>query len=167
MALRIRTLRKFQQQAKAETRLGGSHRDAVPDEGHMKDFEGKQIVIDFEQLASGHATDMTHAETFILHLIQRGKANAIKVPVLEAATNLQGVEVRETIRHLIMEHGVLIASCTHGFFIAETAEEITEATRSLRHRGIMILMRAAKLQKISIEEIFNQTVFEFTTEVKK
>lgn len=126
----------------------------------MKNLNGTQITIDFDQLASGQATDMTHAELAILRLIQRGKANAIKVAVLEAATGLQGVEVRETIRHLIMEHGVLIASCTHGFFIAETAEEITEATRSLRHRGIMILMRAAKLQKISIEDVFGQARLE-------
>lgn len=147
----------------------------------MKDFEGRQIVIDFETRRGGVTPpntgqgdpaptgDMTHDEMNILRMIQRGKANAIKEKVLSAATGLQGVEVRETIRHLIMEHGVLIASCSHGFFIAETAEEITEATRSLRHRGIMILMRAAKLQKIAIEDVFGQAVLEFniSTEVKE
>ncbi len=147
----------------------------------MKDINGNQIAIDWDVRrgepsvvarntgqAQGPAPtkqrateDITHQEASILRLIQRGKGNAIKVPVLEGATGLQGVEVRETIRHLIMEHSVLIASCTHGFFIAETAEEITEATRSLRHRGIMILMRAAKLQRISVEEVFGQARIEF------
>lgn len=136
----------------------------------MKDFNGNQIKIDFSvipaapgisQKDSGQA-GMTNEEMHILRLLQRGKENAIKEKTLAAATGLQGVEVRATIRHLIMEHGVLIASCTHGFFIAETEEEIKAATRSLRHRGIMILIRAAKLQKISIEEIFHQARIEFT-----
>jgi hypothetical protein len=135
----------------------------------MKDINGNQIKIDFSvipatsgitQKDSGQA-GMTNEEMHILRLLQRGKENAIKEKTLAAATGLQGVEARATIRHLIMEHGVLIASCGAGFFIAETEEEIKAATRSLRHRGIMILMRAAKLQKISLEDIFHQSRIEF------
>lgn len=96
-----------------------------------------------------------------MRLLGRGKSNAIKERTLAAATGLVGTEVRATIRHLVMDHGVLIASCGAGFFIAETEEEIRAATLSLRHRGIMILMRAAKLQKISIEDIFHQARMEF------
>lgn len=125
----------------------------------------EQLGIDFTTptppKTGGEIGELTNEEMHISRLLRRGKSNAIKERVLAAATGLQGVEVREKIRHLIMEHGVLIASCTHGFFIAETEEEIRAATLSLRHRGIMILMRAAKLQKISLKEIFNQTVMEF------
>lgn len=133
----------------------------------MKDLNGNQIKIDFTQPPRPAATppyqggELTNEEMHILRMLQRGKENAIKEKTLAAATGLQGVEVRATIRHLIMDHGVLIASCTHGFFIAETEEEIKAATRSLRHRGIMILIRAAKLQKISLEEIFHQAKIEF------
>jgi len=130
---------------------------------------GNQIKIDWERqfrnaecgMRNSGIGDLTHEENMILRLLQRGKQNAIKEKALAAATGLPGVEVREKIRHLIMTHGILIASCTHGFFIAETEEEIRGATKSLRHRGIMILMRAAKLQKISVEDIFHQARIEY------
>lgn len=115
----------------------------------------EQIQIDFE---------LTTEEAHILKLLQRGRANALSVRFLASMTNLKDVEVRQIIRHLIMEHGCLIASSVGnppGFYIAETPDEISEATRSLRHRGIMILMRAARLQNISLVEIFNQTLLEF------
>ena len=143
----------------------------------MKDINGRQIGFDFTQpprpytpllpplargeLKRGQGGELTTEEMHILRLLQRGGKNAVKEKALAAATGLQGVEVRATIRHLIMEHGVLIASSGAGFFIAETEDEIKTATRSLRHRGIMILMRAAKLQKISVEEIFHQARFEY------
>ncbi|GER92668.1 hypothetical protein A45J_0386 [hot springs metagenome] len=119
----------------------------------------EQIQIDFDPQQG-----LTHEESHILRLIQRGRANALSVRLLASMTGLKDVEVRQIVRHLIMEHGVLIASSVSkpvGFYIAETPEEIAEATRSLRHRGIMILMRAAKLQKISLEEIFNQSRMEY------
>ena len=141
----------------------------------MKDLNtGNQIQIDFSVIPAQAGIqkgdwiphqvrndELTNEEMEILRMLQRGKENSVKEKTLAAATGLQGVEVREKIRHLIMEHGVLIASCTHGFFIAETVEEIKAATRSLRHRGLMILMRAAKLQKISLEDIFHQARIEY------
>ena len=77
---------------------------------------------------------------------------------------MSDVDVRDTIRHLIMEHNILIASAVAppaGFYLPETKEEVEVATRSLRHRGIMILIRAAKLQKLTLEEIFHQGRLEF------
>jgi hypothetical protein len=121
---------------------------------------GEQIQIDFE---------LSDTERKILSLLRRGRENAISERVLSELTGIPGVEVRAIIRHLIMEHNVLIASSVSkpaGFYIAETEDEIKEATRSLRHRGIKILMRAAKLQRISLEEIFNQTKLEFNGELK-
>ncbi|KAF0145090.1 MAG: hypothetical protein FD156_1201 [Nitrospirae bacterium] len=133
----------------------------------MKDISGNQIGFDFTQPPRPAATppyqcgELTNEEMEILRLLQRGKENAVKEKTLAAATGMKGVAVREKIRHLIMDHGVLIASCDAGFFIAETEDEIKAATRSLRHRGIMILMRAAKLQKISLEDIFHQARIEY------
>jgi hypothetical protein len=108
--------------------------------------------------------DLTREEQAILACIHKGKQNAWQVRSLAGATGLKHVEVRQIVRHLIMDHGVLIASSMGnpaGFYIPETAEEVAEATRSLRHRGIMILVRAAKLQKLSLEEIFHQGKIEF------
>jgi hypothetical protein len=107
-------------------------------------------------------SDLTHDETEILSRIGQGRESAVKEKYLSQETSLKGKEVREIIRHLIMFHGMLIASSpADGFWIAETEEEIREATRSLRHRGISILVRAAKLQRISVEEIFHQSRMEF------
>lgn len=84
----------------------------------------EQLAISFDS-----AAEMTFGETEILRLIQRGRANAIKAPVLSSATGLQDVEIRRTIRHLIMEHDVLIASCSRGFYYAETPDEAIEGSR--------------------------------------
>ena len=138
----------------------------------MKDLNGNQIKIDFTQPPRPAATppyqggELTNEEMHILRMLQRGKENSVKEKALASATGLQGVEVREKIRHLIMEHGVLIASCGRGFFIAVTEKEILEATRSLRHRAICILCRASKLLKLSVEDVFGQSVLEFKDEIK-
>jgi len=109
------------------------------------------------------STDLTRDEQEILASLWKGRERAIKEKYLAELTKLPGTRVREIIRHLIMFHGVLIASSpADGFWIAETPEEIREATRSLRHRGISILVRAAKLQRISLEEIFHQSRLEFS-----
>ena len=77
--------------------------------------------------------------------------------------------VRDTVRSLIMARGLLVASAVDdppGFFIAETREEIIAATKSLRHRGIMILARVARLQKSSLELVFNLGRLEFEEKEK-
>jgi len=113
-----------------------------------------QVAFDFE---------LTNEERHVLNLLKKGRANAVSVRDLAVRTELGGVAVRQIVRRLIMERGVLIASSVGdppGYFIAETADEILSATKSLRHRGIMILMRAARLQKSSVELVFNQARLE-------
>lgn len=122
----------------------------------------EQIRIDFSRI--GEKEDLTQEEITILRLLQRGRQRALSVNFLASETGLSEVELREKIRHLIMEHNVLIASSVQkpcGYFIADSENEIKDATKSLRHRGIMILMRAAKLQKISLEGIFHQARIEY------
>ncbi|HDH51243.1 MAG TPA: hypothetical protein ENH31_00465 [Nitrospirae bacterium] len=91
----------------------------------------------------------------------RGKENSVLGPTLAAMTEIDYTKVREIISHLVKRHSCLIASHSKGYYIPVTAEEVDEATRSLRHRGISILVRAAKLQKTSITDIFNQALLEF------
>lgn len=110
------------------------------------------------------AAKLNPEEYDIYRHLKRGRNNAVSVSSLSSLTGMADVVIRKIIRHLIMEHNMLIASNVHqppGFFVPETADELHIATRSLRHRGIMILMRAAKLHKISIVEIFNQTIMDF------
>jgi len=108
--------------------------------------------------------ELTNEERHVIGLLKKGRSNAVSVRDLAVKTGLGGVAVRQVVRRLIMERGVLIASSVGdppGYFIAETADEIITATKSLRHRGIMILMRAARLQKASVELVFNQARLEF------
>ncbi len=87
---------------------------------------------------------------------RRGKDACLLGPTIAERTGIQYTEVRSIISHLVNDHGKLIASCGRGYYIPQTPEEISQATRSLRHRGIMILLRASRLQKLSIDEVYGQ-----------
>ena len=116
-----------------------------------------------EQLALEFAPAMTPEERHVYSLLPWGRPRAVSVDVLSRATGLSDVKVRALVRDLIMDHGILVASVTTapaGFFRPETGQEILDATRALRHRGIAILARAARLQKSSIEIVFNQARLE-------
>lgn len=91
----------------------------------------------------------------------RGKGAAVLGRDMAQVTGIEYNKLRAVIAHLVNDHGVLIVSCGRGYYIPVTPEEIVEATRSLRHRGIAILVRAAALQKTSVEEIFRQSRIEF------
>ena len=109
-------------------------------------------------------THFSPGESAIMKLLRPGRDNAISVKALEVETGMGGVEIRQTVRDLIMERGILIGSSVSappGYFIPETPDEAITATKSLRHRGIMILMRAARLQRSSVELVFNQARLEF------
>lgn len=93
-----------------------------------------------------------------------GRESAIKVDVVAWQTKIDSTRVRELVSHLIREHGKLIASSTSnppGFFVISNEEELRRHIRSLRHRGVSILYRAARLSRTSVTEIFRQTVLEF------
>ncbi len=142
---------------------------------YLKDLKGEKIYMRQDELIQVDidaltAPGLTTEERAVLGLLKKGRENAITEKAISDITGLSGVEVRAIIRHLILEHGYLIASAVStpaGFFVAETEDEVREATRSLRHRGISILIRAAKLQKLSLEEIFHQARMEFEREILK
>ena len=118
-----------------------------------------QIQMTFEKL--------TFEEELVWEAIRphRGKGYPILGPRISEITTIDYDRVRQTIAHLINSHGYLIASNSKGYYVPQTSEEIFEATKSLRHRGISILVRAAKLSKISLEDIFQQARMEFTKTV--
>lgn len=112
-----------------------------------------------DQAAFNFELNLSHEESKVYDLLQIGRAYAISAREISERTGMSDVQIRQTVRRLIMERGVLVASAVDdppGFFLAETPDEIITATRSLRHRGIMILVRAARLQKSSLELVFNQ-----------
>ncbi len=94
----------------------------------------------------------------------KGKENAVKVDTVALYTGLKDKEVREIVSGLVRQHSKLIASSTAnppGFYVITDEQELKAHIRSLRHRGIMCLVRAAALSNTSIEEIFGQGKFEY------
>jgi hypothetical protein len=123
----------------------------------------EQTKIDFTDRKAPILTD--EERRVWLHLeFRRGKKEAILGPVLSRITEIDYDTVRAIISHLVNFHGYLIASCSRGYYVPVTPEEIAAATRSLRHRGIMILRRAARLQNSSLEDVFGQGVLEYRKE---
>lgn len=114
-----------------------------------------------EQLSIDFA--LTREERMIYNILQncKGKDAAILGANIASLTGISYDDIRQIISHLVNEHHCLIASYSRGYYIPVTAGEVEAATRSLRHRGIMILMRAARLQKQSLEDIFHQGKMEF------
>lgn len=112
-----------------------------------------------DQAAFDFDLKLTDEERAVYGLLGYGRARALSARELSERTGLRDRQVRDTIRSLIMERGVVVGSAVDhppGFFIAKTADEVIAATSSLRHRGIMILVRVARLQKSSLEMVFNQ-----------
>ena len=122
--------------------------------------ENEAIEIDIQAVPTDdHMEHMDGPEKAIYQCLDHGRQMAVSVQSIAQATNFNDVAIREIIRHLIMKHNVPIASVTShpsGFYLIESPEEVGITTKSLRNRGIKILQRAAKLQKISLEQVFNQ-----------
>jgi hypothetical protein len=116
-----------------------------------------QITLDFT------GPLMTGEEQRVLAAIKGhvGKAAAIKGKRLAAAIGMNYDEMREVISHLVIGHKVRIASCGKGYFLAQTPEEIREASRSLKHRGIMVFLHASCLEDASLEEVFHQARMDY------
>jgi hypothetical protein len=119
----------------------------------------EQINIDF---TTRNAPILTNEEHIVWSAIKHhlGKDTAVLGTTIAECAGIDYVTVRAIISHLVNFHGYLIASCSRGYYVPVTPEEIQEATKSLRHRGIMILLRAARLQKNSIEDVFGQAKLE-------
>src|SRR4030067_665168 len=103
----------------------------------------------------GSRGELESEERRIISLLAEGKENARGVHWLGSMVGLSDVKLREIVRHLIDEHGYCIGSRTGepaGYYIITEPEEIDEVYRSLRHRGISILVRASKLRKRSLGE---------------
>lgn len=122
-----------------------------------------QLPIDYNAILrraeAGAISQLTDREEAVLSLLPRGRENTISKDAIAAATGIHWREVQSIIEHLVNVHGYFIGSTSgkpHGYYMIEAEKEIEEVYNSLRRRGLKVLMRAAKLKKISVEEVFNQ-----------
>lgn len=108
---------------------------------------------------------MTDAEASVWRLIavRQGRANAISVHDLVAATLLSERVVRKIVKALIEDHGCPIASSPHppaGYFIPEEIPEIIAALESLKGRALSILVRMSRLKRTTLCETVDQLLLD-------
>ncbi len=122
----------------------------------------EQLALNFSEPA------LNHEEWRVWNCVRdhRGKGNEILGTVIAERTGIEYDCMRAVISHLRRQHGKLIGSNAHGYYVPVTKEELYEVTKSLRHRGIMILVLASKLIGNSLEEVFHQGRIEFSGENK-
>jgi len=106
---------------------------------------------------------MTSEEKAVWGAIEPHRGRGCEIQVTAVARNLAIPErrARQVVSHLVNTHHKLIGSNGNGYYVAVTPDEIEVITRSLRHRGIMILVRAASIQKGAVTEVFKQGLIEF------
>jgi hypothetical protein len=127
-------------------------------------IEGEGKAYGSEPTAHRGEGDLTYEETLLLGFLRQGKDNARGVKFLASMMKMSEVELRGMVRHLIMEHKFCIGSNTNkcpGYYIISQPDELDKNYVSLRRRGIKILMRAAEIKRISLEEVFQQGRMEF------
>ena len=88
-----------------------------------------------------------------------GRSSAISVPTLASLTGLSEQKVRASVSSLVTKHGKRIGSASDqpaGYFIVQTPEEAEAAFAHLRSRAMKLLVRAAKLQRRTVDEVYSQ-----------
>lgn len=96
--------------------------------------------------------EMTELEKEIIRLIGgcRGEGNALRRRNL--VEMLEGIAcdriVRKTIKHLVTEHGVMIASSPGGYFTPVTPQEIWRACEYYHSYAMSALETESKLRKL-------------------
>lgn len=117
-----------------------------------------------EQMQSSFdSIPMTNEEKSIWAAIEprRGKGSEILGTVIAERLGMNYRRVRQVISHLTNTHHKCIGSNGAGYYVAVTPDEVEEIVRSLKHRGIMIFLKAASIQKTSVHEVFGQAYLEF------
>jgi hypothetical protein len=110
--------------------------------------------------------DLTDLEKDLKELIgaRRGKTNAIpRAKLMELFDGLCERDVRRAIKHLVMEHGVPIASGHGGYFTPVTPEEIDQACRYYHGYAMACLTVESRLRGCSLPELVGQIEMEFNS----
>ena len=86
-----------------------------------------------------------------------GHQRGISACELAAQAGCSERMARNVVAHLVEDHGLNIGSHpAFGFFTIESKKDLELATRHLKSRGVKILQRLSKLEKISVPEAAHQ-----------
>lgn len=87
----------------------------------------------------------------VRRLLKRGKANAVSARKLANETNLRSdrtdIHIRSVISALIAEDGMALGSCSRGYYIISTDEELTEVRDGLRARIRGMVLRRSRISR--------------------
>lgn len=84
------------------------------------------------------------------------------MPSLALRVGISTRELQDVIKHIIEEHGIMIASATgrnHGYYFPATEKEYRDAVDQLKHRIISLAKRIRACDRAAFEEIFGQSRF--------
>lgn len=70
-------------------------------------------------------------------------------------------EIRRVIKHLVESHGEWIGSCSRGYFMIQTDEELLTACKYYHGYAMSLLHVEAKLRKTSLPALLGQLSMEF------
>jgi len=107
--------------------------------------------------------DLADDVLLVLTRDAQGRENAIGVDKLYEA--VFGVPPRDKINSTrvirgaitaLRRRGVPVCSCSLGYYLAETAEELEEACAFLRRRALHSLVLEARIRKVNLEELLGQ-----------
>jgi hypothetical protein len=73
-------------------------------------------------------------------------------------------EIRRVIKHLVESHGQWIGSCSRGYFMIQTDEELLTACKYYHGYALSLLQVEAKLRKTSLATLLGQLSMEFVTQ---
>jgi hypothetical protein len=102
-------------------------------------------------------------ERRVYALIRKGRENARSVGELSRLTGLSGVAVRQIVKEMAEEKGVVIVSSTahpSGFFFPASPEEYGKGVAQLIHRITSLARRVRALDRQAYEKVFGGTRLE-------
>lgn len=108
---------------------------------------------------AGHSEDFAELElsTWLLLEKSQGRNKAVRAAFLARKLKAPERTIRKMIAHLVEVHDLPIGSHpAYGFFIIKDSMDRDLATRHLKSRGLKILKRLSKIQKVSIEQAARQ-----------
>ena len=93
----------------------------------------------------------------------RGEKNAVsKQDLVEILDDgMCERKIRNTIKHLVIEHGIPIASGPHGYYTPMTADELTRACDYYRSYAMSCLAVESSLRRCSLPDILQQLKIDF------
>jgi hypothetical protein len=111
--------------------------------------------------------EMTDLEKDLVELIgaRRGAGNAIpRADLCAILDNIGERKIRQAIKHLVVEHGIPIASGMTGYYTPVTADEVWRACEYYHSYAMSCLTVESRLKRCSLPEILEQLKIDFATE---